>query len=423
MRERQMQRKIGLFDAVFLGLGAILGAGVFVVTGVAAEVAGPAMLVSFLAAGLVALFNSLSVAQLAKIYPVSGGTYVYAGRQLHPVAGFTAGWMFLTSKLAGASAVALSFASYAQVLLPSISLLPTAVGVIVVLTLLNLLGVKKTSRVNVAVVLFTLSALLLFGLVGLPRVSVTNFKPFAPAGLTGILQAAALLFFAYTGYARIATLGEEVTNPTLNIPRAILIALGGSSLLYLLVSYVLLGTLPAASLATGSPLETAAGQWEVAWLEMLVAVGAVTAMLSVLLGQLLGISRMFLAMARSGDLPEPLSRISAQGDVPHISLLLTAGIVVLLVLLADFVSIISMASFAILVYYTLANASALTLGPEQRIFPKLISWFGLLTCGILALSLNRTTIITGLVVLAVGLAYYFVVHGVGGKDEAANQTL
>ena len=189
------------------------------------------------------------------------------------------------------------------------------------------------------------------------------------------------------------------------------------------MSYVLLGTLPAASLATGSPLETAAGQWEVAWLEMLVAVGAVTAMLSVLLGQLLGISRMFLAMARSGDLPEPLSRISAQEDVPHISLLLTAGIVVLLVLLADFVSIISMASFAILVYYTLANASALTLGPEQRIFPKLISWFGLLTCGILALSLNRTTIITGLVVLAVGLAYYFVVHGVGGKDEAANQTL
>lgn len=199
MRERQMQRKIGLFDAVFLGLGAILGAGVFVVTGVAAEVAGPAMLVSFLAAGLVALFNSLSVAQLAKVYPVSGGTYVYAGRQLHPVAGFTAGWMFLTSKLAGASAVALSFASYAQVLLPSISLLPTAVGVIVVLTLLNLLGVKKTSRVNVAVVLFTLSALLLFGLVGLPRVSVTNFKPFAPAGLTGILQAAALLFLPIRG--------------------------------------------------------------------------------------------------------------------------------------------------------------------------------------------------------------------------------
>lgn len=242
MSASQLQRKLGLFDSTFLGLGAILGAGVFVVTGVAAQVAGPAMLVGFLAAGLVALCNALSVAQLARVHPVSGGTYVYAGKQLHPLAGFMAGWMFLTSKLAAASVVALSFAAYVEAIFPGIPVKPMALGLVVVLTLLNLLGVKKTSQVNILIVLFTVSVLMIFGLVGVPRVVTANFVPFAPMGWSGVLQSAALLFFAYTGYARIATLGEEVANPSVNIPRAILLALGGSSILYLLVSYVLVGT-------------------------------------------------------------------------------------------------------------------------------------------------------------------------------------
>lgn len=407
MSNNQLQRKLGLFDATFLGLGAILGAGVFVVTGVAAQVAGPAMLVSFLAAGMVALCNALSVAQLARVYPVSGGTYVYAGKELHPLAGFIAGWMFLTSKLAAASVVALSFATYAQAVFPAIPVRPAAVGLVVALTLLNLLGIKKTSRVNMVIVFFTVSVLVIFVLVGLPHVKVANLFPFAPMGLRGILQAAALLFFAYTGYARIATLGEEVTQPAVNIPRAILLALGGSAVLYLFVSFVLLGTTPAQQLATGSPLQDAARNWRVPWLGLMIAVGAITAMIGVLLGQLLGISRMFFAMAREGDLPKSLGEISTRTDVPHIALLLTAGIVVVLVMAADFISIISMASFAILLYYALANASALALAPEQRVFPRIISWTGLFACSILAISLTSATMFTGLLVLAIGVAYYF----------------
>lgn len=410
MTNTQLQRRLSLLDSVFLGLGAILGAGVFVVTGVAAQVAGPAMLVGFFIAGLVALCNALSVVQLAKIYPVSGGTYAYAGEEIHSLAGFAAGWMFLTSKLAAAAVVAISFANYVQAIFPIVSVRFTALGLIVVLTGLNFLGIKKASLFNTLIVLFTISVLMFFGLMGLPRVSLANFIPFAPRGFGGILQAASLLFFAYTGYARIATLGEEVENPRINIPRAILIALGGSSILYLLVSFALLGTTPANQVAAGSPIGAAARQWGIPWLELLIPTGAVTAMVSVHLGQLLGISRMFFAMARNGDLPRMLSRISAERDIPHISLLLTGGIVLVLVALTEFFSIVSIASFAILVYYGLANASALRLAPEQRLYPRYISWIGLVSCSVLAISLARNTILTGMLVLFLGVGYYSMSH-------------
>lgn len=406
---QRLQRKLGLFDSSFLGLGAIIGAGVFVVTGVASQTAGPAMLVGFLIAGIAALCNALSVAQLARIYPMSGGTYVYAGHCLHPAAGFIAGWMFLISKLAAASVVALSFAHYVQAVIPPIPIRSTAVALVLLLTLLNFLGVKKTSLFNVIVVLFTVTVLVVFSLVGMSKASVTNFIPFAPFGLRGVLQAAALLFFAYTGYARIATLGEEVENPQVTIPKAILIALGGSALMYLLVSSAMLGTTPAAQLATGSPLETAAQQWAMPWLEVLIAMAAISAMVSVHLGQLLGISRMFFAMARNKDLPGVLSGIWVKRDIPHMALLLTAGSVILLVIVADFISIISMASFAILVYYGLANASALTLAQAQRLYPTWVSWLGLAVCTVLAASLTPSTIVTGTVALLAGLLYFYTV--------------
>lgn len=214
----QMQRRLGLLDSVFIGLGSILGAGVFVVTGLALEVAGPAMLVGFLLAGMGALMNALSMAQLARVYPLSGGAYVYAGKILNPWAGFAAGWMFLVSKLAAGAVVARSFALYLQNLLPGVSALAAALGLIILLTLLNLWGIKKASWFNLLVVSVTLTVLDLVVVTGIGRIEREYFTPFAPQGLGGILQAGALLFFAYTGYARIATLGEEVVNPQGNHP-------------------------------------------------------------------------------------------------------------------------------------------------------------------------------------------------------------
>jgi basic amino acid/polyamine antiporter, APA family len=207
----ELRRDLGLFDAVSIGLGAIIGAGLFVVTGVAAGVAGPAFLVGLVIAALAATCNALSSAQLAVAYPVSGGTYEYGYRVLHPWLGFAAGWMFLVSKLAAGTTVALGFAAYLGALIPGIPERAVAVAAVVALTIVNYLGIKRTAQVNTVIVAVTLAVLVLFVVVGLPAMSLANFQPFAPAGWFAVLESAALMFFAFTGYARLATLGEEAS--------------------------------------------------------------------------------------------------------------------------------------------------------------------------------------------------------------------
>ena len=206
----KLRRDLNLFAAIGVGLGAIIGAGVFVVTGVAAGVAGAAFIFGLLLAGLVATFNALSSAQLAATYPQSGGTYEYGYQVLHPWLGFTAGWMFLASKMAAGGTVALGFAGYLSALVPGIPQRPIAIAAVLLLALINYFGIQKTGWLNTFIVSISLLSLIIFVLAGLPTIDLNNFLPFAPTGFTGILHSTALLFFAYTGYARLATLGEEV---------------------------------------------------------------------------------------------------------------------------------------------------------------------------------------------------------------------
>lgn len=213
MREHGLVRALTLKDAVGVGLGAIIGAGIFVVTGVAAGVSGPAFLVGLLIAGVIATFNGLSSAQLAAVYPQSGGTYEYGYQLLTPGFGFAAGWMFLLSKLSAAGVVAIGFGSYFSQLLPIASPLAFSVGAVVLLTIANLFGIQKVGRINLAIVAVTLLSLLYLVFSGIPAMDAGHFEPFAPFGLAGVAESAALLFFAFTGYARIATLAEEVRDP------------------------------------------------------------------------------------------------------------------------------------------------------------------------------------------------------------------
>src|SRR5690554_1903030 len=218
-----LRRDLGLLDAVGIGLGAVIGAGIFVVTGVAAGVAGPALVLALVLAGVAATCNALSSAELAARYPQSGGTYEYGYRVLHPWFGFAAGWMFLASKLAAGGTVALGFGGYVAALVPGVAPRVAAVAAVVLLVLANLYGIRKVGRLNTAVVAMTVLALCYFVIAGLPSFSLDHFEPFAPQGTRGVLEAAALLFFAYTGYARVATLGEEVREPRRTIPRAIIL--------------------------------------------------------------------------------------------------------------------------------------------------------------------------------------------------------
>lgn len=405
---RQLRRELRLADAVAIGLGAIIGAGIFVVSGVAAGVAGPAFLVSLLLAGAVAAANALSSAQLAAAFPQSGGTYEYGYRLLHPWAGFAAGWLFLASKTAAAGTVALGLAEYLAPLLPGVPPRALAVLAVAAFTLLNRRGVRGSSRVNLVIVALTMLTLASYAAFALPRVSSELLRPFAPGGARAVLHAAALLFFAYTGYARVATLGEEVRDPAETIPRAIIVTIVLAIVLYAAVALAAVGTVGSAVLsASGAPIATAADQVLGSGFALIVRVGAVTAMLSVMLSQLLAQSRMLFAMARRGDMPRFFAHVDARHGVPDRAVLAVGAVSTIIAATGALAGVAAAAAFTILCYYALANLAALRLPSAQKRFPDAVAAFGLAGCAVLALFLDRTTLLVGLIVLAVGAAWRF----------------
>jgi basic amino acid/polyamine antiporter, APA family len=409
----QLRRDLGLLDAVGIGFGAIVGAGIFVVTGVAAGIAGPAFLVGLLIAGLAATANALSSAQLAAEYPQSGGTYEYGYQVLTPWAGFTAGWLFLASKIAAAGTVGLGLGGYLAALVPGLSPRWVAVAAILLFTALNYVGIRRSSRVNLAIVAVSLGSLLAFVAFGAGSFQVERLTPFAPAGWRAVLEAAAILFFAYTGYARIATLGEEVHDPRRTIPRAVIITIVGAIALYSAVALVAVGAAGSAALAaTPAPLLVAAEQTGVAWLPLVLAVGGLTAMLGVILSQVLGLSRMVFAMSRRGDLPSSLALVNGRTGVPERAVLAVGAIAAIVAATGTLAGVAAAASLTILIYYWIANLAALRMPRSAKLFPDAVPLVGLVACTVLAVSLRPATMLTGLVVLAVGFAVRWGVRGV-----------
>ncbi len=370
----------------------------------AAGIAGPAFLLGLLVAGIAATANALSSAQLAAEYPQSGGTYEYGYQVLNPWAGFAAGWMFLASKISAAGTVALGLAGYLAGLVPGLPPRAVAVTAILFFTVLNYFGVRRSSRANLTIVAVSLGSLLLFVALGASAFRSENLVPFAPQGWRGVLEAAAILFFAYTGYARIATLGEEVHQPRKTIPRAVVITIVGAILLYFAVAVVAVGAVGADALgSTAAPLRVAAAQSPYPWLAVVVSVGGLTAMLGVILSQVLGLSRMAFAMARRGDLPRLLEHIHPGSAVPDRAVLLAGGIAALVAATGTLRGVAAAASFTILVYYAITNLAALRMPQKARLYPGVVPWVGLLACVLLALSLAAETMAVGVGVLAVGI--------------------
>ena len=408
---RGLRRDLTLLDATGIGFGAIIGAGIFVVSGIAAGIAGPAFLVSLVIAAAAATCNALSSAQLAAEYPQSGGTYEYGYRVLNPTLGFVAGWMFLVSKIAAAGTVALGAAAYVYVLFPALDPRLAAVVAIGLFTALNYFGVRRSSRANLVIVAVTLCALTAFVVAGAGSVRAHNLRPFAPGGIRSVLEAAAILFFAYTGYARIATLAEEVVEPRRTIPRAIHLTLAGAVVIYLAVGLVAVGLAGAGGLAaTAAPLLVASHAAGASWLPAVVAWGAITAMLGVLLSQVLGLSRMALAMARRGDLPRPLGTVHPRFATPGRAVLAVGTVAALVAGLGTLRNIAASAAFAILIYYAIANLAALRMPARAKLYPDYVPVMGLIGCAVLAASLPIATIATGVVVLAAGFGVRAVMH-------------
>jgi basic amino acid/polyamine antiporter, APA family len=401
----RLARKLGVGDAVVIGLGAMIGAGIFAALGPAAQAAGSGLLFGLLVAALVAYCNATSSAALASLYPESGGTYVYARKRLNAFWGFLAGWGFVVGKLASCAAMALTFAWYAA---PALAR-PLAFAAVVAMTAVNYFGVAKTAaatRVIVAVVLGCL-VLVVFAAAFGGQAELARAKPTTAGGVHGILQAAGFLFFAFAGYARIATLGEEVADPARTIPRAIPLALGITLFVYAAVAVTALLAVGAEGLARApAPLlaAMAGGRWSA--LSPAVRIGATVASLGVLLSLLAGVSRTAFAMAGNGDLPKPLASVHPRYRIPDRAELLVGAIVAIVVLLVDIRGAIGFSSFAVLVYYAIANASALTLRRDESRPPRAIAAGGLAGCALLAFSLPLSSVLAGGGLLAIGAAVY-----------------
>lgn len=391
----QLQRQIGLGGALLLGLGSIVGTGLFLSLGFAAHLTGAYFLLALLAAGLVALCNALNSAQLAAHYPTSGGAYEYGYRLLHPHAGFSAGLSFLIAKSASAASATLGLAFALQKFLP-FSTLTIALTVLLCTTICAALGLKKSNAVNSIILLFVLTPLFVLIAVGM-HAMLTHTATFplisklqnATFSSKHFLHATAILFVAYTGYGRIATLGEEVLEPQKNIPRSITLTLAITLCLYIGIGVVLLtglgiNNLQNSFLLQHIPVVDLALHFEMPSLASALALAASLALLSVLLNLLLGLSRMLLAMSRRHDAPAFLQKLSGRGANPTRAVLAVGAGIGFLVITLGFSQNWSVSAFSILIYYAVVNAAALKLTKAQRLYPRWLAICGLVFCCVLA---------------------------------------
>jgi basic amino acid/polyamine antiporter, APA family len=401
---KRLDRRLGTGDAVVIGLGSMIGAGVFAAFAPAARAAGAGLLAGLAIAAVVAYCNATSSARLAARYPSSGGTYVYGRERLGEFWGYLAGWGFVVGKTASCAAMALTVAAYTAPGLGRGGQSAIAVAAVLALTVLNWFGVRRSAlatRVIVAVSLLVLAGTVVaIAVAGHPM--APRLTPFPGSSALGVLQAAGLLFFAFAGYARIATLGEEVRDPERVIPRAIPIALGITLVVYAAVAVALLLHLGPAGLGAASdPVAQAAPSW----LSPVVRAGAALAALGSLLALVLGVSRTAFAMARDGNLPRPLAAVHPRFGVPHHAELTVGVVVAVLVVFTDLRGAIGFSSFAVLTYYAIANASAWTLRAGRAV-PAI----GLAGCVMLAFTLPLSSVVSGCAVLAAGALAWLVRH-------------
>ena len=413
-----LKRELGVFGATLMGLGSIVGTGVFVSIGMATEIAGPGVILAVTVAALVAVCNGLNSAQLAANHPVSGGTYEYGYKYLNPWLGFTAGWMFLVAKTASAATAALGFAGYflsAMGIADRTYLILTALIALAALTLVVLTGIRRSNIANTAIVSVTLLSLAVFVVVGLPQVSWEMPALQNDSSIGSILHATALMFVAYTGYGRIATMSEEVREPKQTIPKAIIFTLVLTMLLYMAVAIVFVGVggvdkLSIQTAGNAAPLEVIARSFQIPGVSQLLAVGAITAMLGVLLNLILGLSRVWLAMGRRLDMPKVLARLNPSGTTPYVAVVVVEISIALLILVGDVKTTWSFSAFSVLIYYAITNLASLQLASAERLYPQWLAWVGLGSCLFLAFWVERQIWLTGLALIIAGLIWRAIVR-------------
>lgn len=403
MTPSELGRRLGVGDAVVIGLGSMIGAGVFVSFSPAAAAAGSGLLLGLLVAGVVAYCNATSSARLAARYPQSGGTYVYGRNRLGDFWGYLAGWCFVVGKIASCAVMALTVGHY---LAPRWAG-PVAAVTVLALTAVNYFGVRRSVWVTRVLVTVTLLVLLLVVVAAMAggQADPARLEPFPGTDVFGVLQAAGMVFFAFAGYARITTLGEEVVDPASTIRRAVPLALAIVLAVYAVVALAVLLVLgPSGVAASVAPLGEAVRAGRMSWAAPVVGVGAAVAAVGSLLALVLGVSRTWFAMARDHHLPRWFAAVHPRHRVPHRAELAVGVIAAALAMGVDLRGAIGFSSFGVLVYYAIANAAAWTLRSAEGRPPRWVPVLGLTGCLVLVVSLPTSSVVAGVVVTGMGAA-------------------
>lgn len=420
-----LKRVITLREALAINIGAIIGGGIFAISGLAAGIAGPSTIISIILGAVISMLTGMSFAQLASIYSNEGGNYIYARSLLGRYAGVIAGVMFIVASIIGGAAVALSFGSYfAGLFGASLSVPAIAAALIIALSIVNYLGVKHSADASLVLTVIKVIILGLFVAIGVFYIKPSNYSPFLPSGLSGMFAASAFIFFAYSGFARVTTLGEEVDNPKKTIPKTIIYSIIISALIYALVMVVMIGTTPYAALsASQSPLEYAIlYATHNALLGYVISLGALFATVNVVLSMVLGISRVTFAMSRGRDLPKALAKINRFG-APDTAIIISAAVMVISIVLLNFKQIVAISVAAVLMGYTIANLAAIRLelkGSYGKVVPFFRSRYFLVipvTGAICTVALLLFLPASSLYLLVVLLALITLVYVIAGRKR------
>lgn len=407
--QSRFKQTLGLFDATAISVGAIIGAGIFIVTGIAAGWAGSALIVSMFIAAIISMFTALSFAELTAWQPKEGSIYEYTYQLISPFAGFLVGWVWILSNVFAGAAVSLGFAHYWTSIFPIFPASWTAAVLCIAFAALNFFGIRQSARLNNFIVVAKLLILAFFIIFGLTHANMANFVPFAPFKF-GVLYGACFIFFAYGGFARVAIVADEIKDAKRNVPRAILLSLAISTTVYILVGFVAVGLAGASELArSNSPLTKAMETTHNTTASSIISGGALLATASVLLTSILGVSRMAYAMAKRKDIPQALSKLHTKYNTPYSSIWISGALMALLVLIIDLSKVVAISTFALLFYYSSANISALRLKVEKRLYPRIIPIFGTASCLALLVFIffaSPQAWAIGIAALMAGVVYY-----------------
>ena len=431
--EHTLKKVLSPLDLTLMGIGAIIGTGIFVITGVvAANYSGPALVVSFVIAGIVCTFAALSYAEFAAMVPVAGSAYTYSYASLGEIWAWIIGWDLILEYAVSIAAVAVGWSGYITSLAAGVGItIPAALTnppgtdgglvnipamvIILLVTVLLVIGVKESVRVNTVIVCIKIGVILLFLYLAFGHIRPANWVPFMPFGWSGVITGAAIVFFAYIGFDAVSTAAEEVKNPQKNVPIGILSSLAIATVLYIAVSAVLTGIVPYSLFAgTSAPVAFALEQIGISWGSALISVGAICGITSVIIVLMYGQTRIFFAMSRDGLLPGLFRHLHPVYRTPIKVTILVGAVTSVLAGFLPLTTIAELVNIGTLAAFIIVSLGVIVLRITQPSLPRpfrcplvpLVPILCILSCGYLILALPLVTHLRFVLWLAVGLVIY-----------------